>query len=129
MEGELPPDSFLQSLLDELDNALRRYRHLHTEGAWQEAERLKAQLRELGATVVIPLEEQADAKKPIYQVNICRDVSVLPETPGLVANVSPDHVPEDGEIVAVLSVGCYLGHRVIREAQVIVFKGDEYGEV
>jgi hypothetical protein len=112
----------IEPLLDELDNALRRSRYEQTENARQEVTGLEAQLSALGTTILIPLGELAAPSRPINQIDVCLDISTLAERPGLVASVGADHVPKDGEIVAVLSAGCLVGDRVVRDAHVVVFE-------
>jgi hypothetical protein len=109
-------------LLNDLDNALRRSRHEQTEAAKQAVENLETQLKALGATVLNPLGELADPREPVNQVGVCHDVNTLSGNPNLVAAVSQHCQPRDGEVVGVLSLGCRLGGRVVREAQVIVFQ-------
>ena len=118
----------VEQLLDELDNARRRWRHESTDEVCEEVRQKEERLNALGASVVLPLGEQADPNKPLTQVDICKDIATLSKYPGLVAAVGPDHKPQDGEVVGVLRVGCLLGDRVLREAWGVVFKAQERSE-
>ena len=118
-------DEQIEVLLDELDNALRRWRQEHNEEAQQQVRWLEGQIHVLGASVLIPLREPHDPKLPVSQIEVCQDIATLWGHPSLVAAVSPDHQPKDGEVVGVLSAGGLHGGHVVRDAQVVVFRKSE----
>jgi hypothetical protein len=109
-------------LLDQLDNARRRLRHEETDEAKADIWEKEAVLTSLGADVVMPLGELWDPTRPYSQVDISGDVAEASSRPSLVAAVDRDHKPKDGEIIGVLRVGCLLGGKVVRNAEVVVFQ-------